>query len=243
MTNWLKDWRSDLIFFVTVLACFTLFRSVAFAGYHIPSESMVPTLEVGDRIAVNKMAYGYSRFSVPFGLAPSVPTDDGRLFGRLPERGDIVVFRHTRDDVVMIKRVTGLPGDRLQMINGRLHVNGEAVPRTSSRAYAYRQHKGSVTRVQQYTEELPNGATHTIIERQDDNWSDNTPLFVVPEGHLFMMGDNRDNSSDSRVISHLGFVPVENLMGRAEIILFSTHRCREEAGLTCAPRRFFSKLD
>ena len=242
MSTWLKELRGDIIFFATVLAVFVVFRSVAFAGYHIPSESMVPTLEVGDRIAVNKMAYGYSRYSVPFGLAPSFPTEDGRFLGRLPARGDIVVFRHTRDDIVMIKRLVGLPGDTIQMVNGRLMVNGELVPRDQTGSYAYRQHKGGIAQVQQYTEDLPDGTSHVIIERSDMNWNDTMPAVTVPEGHLFMMGDNRDNSSDSRVATGLGFVPVENLMGRAEMILFSTHRCRAEPDLTCAKRRFFSKL-
>lgn len=242
MISWLKTNRSDVLFYISVLACFTLFRSVAFAGYYIPSESMVPTLEVGDRVGVNKMAYGYSQYSLPFGLVPSLPTKNGRLFGRLPARGEVVVFRHTRDDLVMIKRVIGLPDDTIQMSQGRLLVNGTLVPRAPIRTYAYREHQGGIAHVREYTENLPDGASHPIIERWDDNWNDNTPVYIVPTGHLFMMGDNRDNSSDSRVLQRLGFVPVENLMGRAEIILFSTHGCKKEKGLTCAAKRFMAQL-
>ena len=242
MTSWIQKNRADIMFYTAAAACFLLFRSVAFAGYHIPSESMVPTLEVGDRIIVNKMAYGFSRYSAPFGLVPSFPTKDGRVFGKLPARGDVVVFQHTQDDIVMIKRLVGLPGDEIRMINGRLVVNGAVVPRDFARDYSYRQHRGTVADVRQFTEYLPDGAPHPILERGNNYPLDNIVPVIVPAGHVFMMGDNRDNSRDSREITHLGFVPVENLMGRADVILFSTHRCKQEPGLICAKKRFFSKL-
>jgi signal peptidase I len=243
MRAWLTKHRGDIVFYSVAFAGFVLFRSVAFAGYHIPSESMVPTLEVGDRIIVNKMAYGYSRYSLPFGMAPSFPTDDGRLFGSLPDRGDIVVFRHTKDDIVMIKRLVGLPGDEIRMVNGRLVVNGEVVPRDFTGEYRYREHKGGVAATHRFTEHLPDAEGHVILERGDGYRLDNMEPVVVPEGHVFMMGDNRDNSRDSRETWHLGFVPVENLMGRADMILFSTYRCKEEPGLVCGKRRFFAGLN
>ncbi len=242
MLKWLKKNKGDVQFFVIFILCFGVFRSVAFASYHIPSESMVPTLEVGDRIVVNKLAYGYSKHSVWFPVFPSLPTENGRIFDRLPERGDVAVFKHTRDNIVMIKRVIGLPGDEIAVRSGRLYVNAAPVERVTVRDYFYREHKGSIAEVRQYQEVLPGDATHTIIERSDAWRGDNVGPYFVPEGHVFMMGDNRDNSSDSRYMSGLGFVPVENLMGRTEMIFASTHSCRKEEGLACAKRRFFSKV-
>ncbi len=237
-----KKYRGDVQFFVVFLICFGLFRSVAFASYHIPSESMVPTLEVGDRIIVSKWPYGYSKHSVWFPFFSKLPDTNIRLLGNLPERGDVAVFKHTQDDIVMIKRVIGLPGDEISVIDGVLHVNGGAVERNPVRAYAYREHKGSVVRVRQYAEILPEGMRHTIIERSDTWRGDSAGPYFVPEGHVFMMGDNRDNSADSRFMSGLGFVPVEHLIGRAEMIFASTHGCTKEEGLECAPRRFVSPI-
>ena len=242
MRLWLEKHRSDIVFYLSVFACFILFRSVAFAGYHIPSESMVPTLEVGDRVVVNKMAYGYSRYSAPFGLAPSFPTKDGRLFGRLPARGDIAVFQHTQENLVMIKRVIGLPGDEISVVEGQLRVNGAVVVRDLKETYRYREHRGSLAEVARFTEYLPGAGGHTILERSNYYPLDTLAPVLVPEGHIFVMGDSRDNSRDSRELDHLGFVPVENLMGRAEMILFSTYGCKREPGLTCGKRRFFSGL-
>ncbi len=237
-----EKYRGDVRFFVIFLLCFGLFRSVAFASYHIPSESMVPTLEVGDRIIVSKWPYGYSKHSVWFPFFTKLPDANSRLFSRLPERGDVAVFKHTQDDIVMIKRVVGLPGDEISIVDGVLHVNGKAVERKPIRAYAYREHKGSVASVRQYTEVLPEGMQHTIIERSDTWRGDAAGPYFVPEGHVFMMGDNRDNSADSRYLSGLGFVPVEHLIGRAEMIFASTHSCQLEDGLECAARRFFSVI-
>ena len=241
MAFWKKH-RGDIQFFVIFLFCFGLFRSVAFASYHIPSESMVPTLEVGDRIIVSKWTYGYSKHSLWFPFVPSLPTSDGRLFGRLPARGDVAVFKHTRDDLVMIKRVIGLPGDEIGVRDGVLQVNGRPVERAPVREFSYREHKGTVVQVTEYDEILPGGANHAILERSDGWRGDNAGPFLVPAGHVFMMGDNRDNSADSRYQSGLGFVPVENLMGRAELIFASTHSCKDEPGLACAARRFFSAI-
>ena len=243
MLTWLKKSKGDIQFFAVFLLCFGLFRSVAFASYHIPSESMVPTLEVGDRIVVSKWNYGYSKHSVWFPVMPGFPTADGRLFGRLPARGDVAVFKHTKDDIVMIKRVIGLPGDVIEVREGVLRVNGKPVEREPIRAYQFRQHRGTVAAVNLYNEQLPDAAGHAIIERSDDWRGDNVGPYEVPVGHVFMMGDNRDNSTDSRYLNQLGFVPVENLMGKAQIIFASTYRCKEEEGLTCAKRRFFEAIN
>lgn len=192
-------------------------RTLLFQPFNIPSGSMIPTLLVGDYLFVSKYSYGYSRYSLPFGLG----FFSGRIFASEPERGDVAVFRHppsNRDD--FIKRVVGLPGDRVQMIEGRLYLNGTAVPRRRIEDHVSRDFRGSVRRVAQYEETLPNGKTYTIRESQGDRGpADNTREFVVPPGNYFAVGDNRDDSNDSR---SWGFVPFENFVGRAEIIFFST---------------------
>ena len=192
-------------------------RTLLFQPFNIPSGSMIPTLLVGDYLFVSKYSYGYSRYSLPFGLG----FFSGRIFASEPKRGDVAVFRHppsNRDD--FIKRVVGMPGDRVQMIDGRLYLNGTVVPRRRIEDHVSRDFRGSVRRVAQYEETLPNGKTYTIRESQGDRGpADNTREFVVPPGNYFAVGDNRDDSNDSR---SWGFVPFENFVGRAEIIFFST---------------------
>ena len=220
----------------------TLFlKTVAFATYYIPSESMVPTLEVGDRLIATKFDYGFGRYSAPLVTLPELPLRDGKLFPRLPERGDIVLFSHPFTGETMVKRVIGLPGDRVRLQRGRLFINGEVAPRRETRQYAYRQSDGPPVGVTEYEETLPGGRTHRIIMQSDNRPQETTREHVVPAGRLFVMGDNRDNSADSRFPS-LGDVPVENLIGRSRVILYSLHDCSEEEGLTCAPRRYLTGL-
>lgn len=192
-------------------------RSIAFEPFNIPSGSMIPTLLVGDYLFVSKYSYGYSRHSFPF--SPNLFS--GRILGGMPQRGDVAVFKLPRDTSQdYIKRIIGLPGDRIQVIRGILHVNGEAVRREAIGPYVT-EGDGPRMTVRLYREVLPGGRTHEIIEQTDDGVLDNTPEFTVPPGHVFAMGDNRDNSLDSRVQSAVGFVPIENLVGRAEFIFFS----------------------
>jgi len=194
-------------------------RTIAYEPFNIPSGSMVPTLLVGDYLFVSKFSYGYSRFSLPFGL----PVFSGRLFFRSPERGDVVVFKLPTDNSTdYIKRVIGLPGDHIQMKNGILFINGQPVPRRRIQDYLYQEGPGMTIPLAQYIETLPNGVQHRIIEMSDNGPLDNTQEYVVPPGDYFMMGDNRDNSQDSRVLSAVGYVPAENLIGRAEFLFFST---------------------
>jgi signal peptidase I len=193
-------------------------RTFAFEPFNIPSGSMIPTLLVGDYLFVSKYAYGYSRYSLPFGL----PLISGRILAHEPRRGDVVVFKLPSDNKTdYIKRIIGLPGDRIQVRGGIVHINGEPVERVPIGEYAVPGSNGSARRFQLYRETLPNGVSHPIIEMTDSGPYDNTGVYVVPPGHYFAMGDNRDSSRDSRFLGEVGYVPLENLVGRAEFIFFS----------------------
>lgn len=225
-----------------VVALFLAIQTVAFASFHIPSESMVPTLAVGDRVVVTKFPYGYSKNSIPFNLGSFLPTTKTRLFQSVPERGDIVVFKHTRDAKTMIKRVVGLPGERISMIAGRLHINGDLVEQDLTREYVFTRRDGQQTRVREYLETLPGGYTHDIVEVTNRAPLDNVKEILIPEGHLFMMGDNRDMSADSRETWNLGSVPIANLMGRAEIISYSLGKCGKTNPEVCNTSRLLKHL-
>ncbi len=204
--------------FIAVLLALAI-RTFLIEPFNIPSGSMKPTLEIGDYLFVYKPAYGYSRYSFPFGLAPI----EDRVMAKEPLRGDVVVFRlPTNPSVDYIKRVIGLPGETVQVIGGRLYINGEIVRREE--VGWMRVDDGPVyTSMLEYRETLPGGFTHSIYEESDSMPLDDTPLYRVPEGHFFLMGDNRDNSQDSRVMNLVGYVPFRNIVGRAELIFFSTN--------------------
>jgi signal peptidase I len=196
-------------------------RTFLYEPFNIPSSSMVPTLLVGDYLFVSKFSYGYSKHSLPL----SLPLFSGRIFGSAPERGDVAVFKLPKDNKTdFIKRIVGLPGDRIQVIDGILNINGKPVERQRINDYIAEGAFGSRA-LPQYIETLPNGVKHPIIEHSDSESNDNTKVFVVPPDHYFAMGDNRDNSDDSRGI--VGFIPAENLVGRAEILFYSTNGAAE----------------
>ncbi len=204
-----------VIFHALIIAL--VIRTFLFQPFNIPSGSMIPTLLVGDYLFVSKYSYGYTHYSLPF----SPPLFPGRILGGEVHRGDVVVFRLPKDDSIdYIKRVVGLPGDRIQVIDGVLNVNGQQVRREHIDDYVT-DDDGVVQRVKQYRETLPNGVTYTTLDLTDNGFYDNTPVYTVPAGDYFMMGDNRDNSTDSRVLSQVGYVPYENIIGKAQIIFFS----------------------
>lgn len=215
-----------------------VFRTLFFQPFWIPSGSMKDTLLIGDFLFVNKMAYGYSQYSCPFSICPI----SGRILGSAPERGDVAVFRHPTRDVDFIKRVIGLPGDRIQMRSGVLYINDQPVkleerppfvevkapqgPQALEPACANDPvPEGGECIKERFAETLPNGRTHDILNIRNGWIADDTPVFTVPANNYFMMGDNRDNSEDSRFPSAtggLGFVPEEFLIGRADRIIFSS---------------------
>jgi signal peptidase I len=204
---------------VQALLIALVIRTFLFQPFNIPSGSLVPTLLIGDYLFTTKYTYGYSKHSFPF----SPPLFSGRVLGSEPKRGDIAVFKTPKDNSTdFIKRVIGLPGDRVQMINGLLNINGKPVERKRIEDFETTDLYSRPVKVAQYLETLPNGVSHRVIEADGDTgYWDNTNLYTVPAGQFFMMGDNRDRSADSRDESVVGFVPFENFVGRAEIIFFS----------------------
>ena len=215
-----------------------LFRTLFFQPFWIPSESMKSTLLIGDFVFVNKMAYGYSKYSCPFAICPF----SGRIFASDPERGDVVVFRHPVNGSDFVKRLIGLPGDTIQMKDGLLYINGAVAPQTADGMFEEVMEPqgpmknrprcendvvgdGAICQKSRAVETLPNGRSHTVLNIESAGFADNTDVFTVPDGQYFFMGDNRDNSQDSRfaqAVGGVGFVPAENLIGRADRVIFSS---------------------
>jgi signal peptidase I len=219
-----ETWDETIRSFLFAVLIALVFRSVAYEPFHIPSGSMLSTLYEGDYIFVSKYSYGYSRFSFPL----SLPLFKGRVLEHTPERGDVVVFRlPTNTHIDFIKRVVGLPGDKVQMKHDRLYINGQLVEQTRrGEAVVPSIGGGDIKPVPLFEEVLPGGKHHIVLDQDQSGPLDNTPEFTVPEGHYFMMGDNRDDSADSRYRGPdgkflVGFVPLENIVGRAELVLLS----------------------
>ena len=197
-----------------------LIRTFLYEPFNIPSGSMLPTLEVGDYLFVSKPAYGYSQYSFPFGLA----SFEGRMMADTPKRGDVIVFKQpSNTSIDYIKRIVALPGETIQVINGRVYINGEMVEREPVGMTQRYDENMNPQAMMEYIETLPDGSIHRIYEESDNHPLDNTIQYTVPEGHYFVMGDNRDNSQDSRVQAAVGFVPYKNIVGRADILFFSVN--------------------
>ena len=241
----MKTLRAELTEWSRVAAgaflAYLAFTTVAFAQYSIPSESMVPHLEVGDRVAVSKFAYGYSRHALPFNAGALLPASTHRLFGRLPRRGDVAVFIHPMDGKTMIRRVIGLPGDTIEVRDGVLLINGAAVETTRPDLLLRRVHPHGREWAQRYEETLPDSATHAAHNLTNAGHFDNFGPYVVPAGYFFAMGDNRDNSLDSRW-DGMGPVPMANLIGRAETIYFAPRGCGHDPNVSCPMQRWLRPL-
>ncbi|MBL4870675.1 MAG: signal peptidase I [Robiginitomaculum sp.] len=233
----------ELKFLAGLILFIFVFFNFVFGHYKIPSESMQPTLEVGDHLYVSKFSYGFSKHSLILGMRKLPFLKDGRIFAKMPKRGDVIVFRNPKSELVMIKRLVGLPGDKIQTKQGRLYVNDVLVERVLEDEFSYREHRGFVAQVAKYKEQVPNEKdAHWIYERSDFDRLDERGPYIIPQDKFFFMGDNRDNSEDSRAPGGPGFVPFDHLIGRAKYMVFSTKRCKTEDGLRCPGRRFFLKM-
>ncbi|MCF6343205.1 MAG: signal peptidase I [Devosiaceae bacterium] len=215
--SFVSEIMETIIIIVQALIIALVFRTFLFQPFFIPTASMQSSLMIGDYLMASKYTWGYGRYSFPLGIIPF----NGRIFERIPNRGDIAVFRPVTEKDPYIKRLIGLPGDKIQVKEGRLYINEEITKREEIGTVQDKDSRGYIIPVTQYRETLPSGVSYIIQEISDEQRLDNTQEYIVPAGHYFMMGDNRDRSSDSRILSSVGYVPAGNLIGKAEVRFFS----------------------
>jgi signal peptidase I len=214
---WLDNFKT---FFIAILIALTL-RTFAFEPFSIPSGSMKPTLLEGDYLFVSKYSFGYSKHSFPM----SFPGFSGRVFGKYPKRGDVAVFKFTQNTRIdYIKRIVGLPGDTVQVKDGILYLNNTAVDRKLKGPWRAKDRNNIMQTYTRYEENLSDNFIYDVLDATPNGMLDNTDIYTVPAGHIFAMGDNRDQSSDSRILSQLGFIPFDHLVGKAQIIFYSRDR-------------------
>ena len=214
---WLDNFKT---FFIAILIALTL-RTFAFEPFSIPSGSMKPTLLEGDYLFVSKYSFGYSKHSFPM----SFPGFSGRVFGKYPKRGDVAVFKFTQNTRIdYIKRIVGLPGDTVQVKDGILYLNNIAINRKSKGTWSAKDRNNVMQTYNRYEESLSDDFIYDVLDATPNGMLDNTDVYTVPDGHIFAMGDNRDQSSDSRILSQLGFIPFNHLVGKAQIIFYSRDR-------------------
>ena len=231
------SWKDTAKVIVQALALAMIVRVFFYQPFNIPSGSMKPTLLVGDYLFVSKLSYGYSSLSLfggTFGSRSESGTN-GRYMAALPKQGDVAVFKLPRDNTTdYIKRVIGMPGDEIAVRQGVLFLNGTAIPKKPTGTFVDIEDDNSRRQLARFEETLPNGVKYTVLDTEANGPGDNVGPYKVPAGHFFMMGDNRDNSTDSRFQRQVGFVPFDNLVGRADVIFFST-----EPSCGYAPDNFF----
>lgn len=265
-----KELREWVVVLAIFIPSFMVFSGLIYELRVIPSESMVPNLQVGDRVTVNKFAYGYSRHSLPFSLGRYLPIPEGRIFASDPKRGDVAVFEHPHTPRVMIKRIIGLPGDTIEIRRGMVEaINGEPIEKTYQRRVSYVQHASRRTVSSAEWTEAYDDASWLIQDIDGEIGNGTNIIFKVPDGHLLFLGDNRDNSMDGRDLSghcatqpgdivdaagcpprgntpgasaSIGFVPLQNLVGRADTVLFSTYRCGRVRAEPCMKNRLWRGL-
>jgi len=217
-----QGWRGQLVQLVAIVLAVFVAKGALAEPFYVPSGSMEPTLLIGDALLASKYPYGYGTASLPIQI--NLP-ETGRVFGETPKLGDVVVFRWPGNgSQAWVKRVVGLPGDRIQMRQGQLFINDRAASLKPDGISEAEDDTGGVQPAHRYIETLPNGVSHAIFKIRDNGWLDNTPEVTVPPGHLFVMGDNRDNSADSRVPLReggVGLLPIDNLIGRADAVVGS----------------------
>lgn len=217
---YLRNWV--LYFFIAPIFIALVIRTFIYEPFNIPAGSMQPTLEIGEYVMAEKFTYGYGPYSFPYGTHVFTYIFQYKILQKSPERGDVVIFRLPIDtDVNFIKRIIALPGETIQIRKGKIYLNGAKIPQTWVRQEIITSHIGERIEATIYQETLPNGKAYEIMDTDPNGELDNTQIFTVPEGHYFMMGDNRDNSRDSRFLESVGPVPEINIASKAGFIFWN----------------------